>query len=240
MVKVVMLKSLVGLATALYWMGNLPTAWANIDIDKSNVTSPVSPLPVVDLNYTLQRATSYNVSPLYHASPAQLIRSFWLSRQPTVTIASWTSATVKVQPDNCALQLLLRRPRTALYNRAGLTDDVIKASLQDAPCWAYSLLTTGKHFLHGSLSLISLRHYIQLVKQIRFTRTVLHLLRFLCLAFRQQDLQKQKIVFFLMSWFPRPSFRSKPSGASDLLFWSGFTEVASRLVIRPSIHPRTS
>ena len=72
MVRVVMLPSLVALSAALYWTKTLPTAGTNINIDKSNVTSSPSSLPVVDLNYTLQRANSYNVSPLLHVSLAQL------------------------------------------------------------------------------------------------------------------------------------------------------------------------
>lgn len=80
MVRAVMLQSLVALAVALYWIRNLPTAWANINFDKSHATSPASSLPVVDLDYTLQRATFYNVSPPPHASVAQLNWSFWFPK----------------------------------------------------------------------------------------------------------------------------------------------------------------
>ena len=72
MVRAVMLQPLAALAAAFYWTRNLPTAWANVNTDKSNATSPAFSLPVVDLGYTLQRANTYNVSPLHHASLAQL------------------------------------------------------------------------------------------------------------------------------------------------------------------------
>lgn len=66
-----MLLSLVALAANLYWARGVLTAWINLATDDYSATSPASSLPVVDLNYTLQRANIYNVRPRHHALLAQ-------------------------------------------------------------------------------------------------------------------------------------------------------------------------